>query len=150
LWSEAEEQVKSLTSGLGLSGAAGTGSGSASSVEVDHIAKNVSALSREEKLRVLLNEAPELLGLLTDLPAKLKEITEFLQPMRAKIQVRGRLDAFRLKPEHVRITWTKDASGYPLTITISITGYSLDAIFSRYAFNDRPRTTVPFLGTYKS
>lgn len=55
-----------------------------------------------------------------------------------------------LKPEHVSITWTKDASGYPLTITISITGYSLDAIFSRYSFSGRPRTTVPFLGTYKS
>lgn len=55
-----------------------------------------------------------------------------------------------LKPEHVRVSWTKDSSGYPLTITISISGYSLDAIFSRYAFNGKPRTTAPFLGTYKS
>jgi Flp pilus assembly protein TadG len=55
-----------------------------------------------------------------------------------------------LKPDNVNVTWTKDASGYPLAITISITGYSLDTIFSRYAFNGKPRTTVPFLGTYKT
>jgi hypothetical protein len=55
-----------------------------------------------------------------------------------------------LKPDYVRVSWTRDASGYPLTITISISGYSLDAVFSRYTFDNRPRTTVPFLGTYKS
>jgi Flp pilus assembly protein TadG len=55
-----------------------------------------------------------------------------------------------LKPDNVNVTWTKDASGYPLAITISITGYSLEVIFSHYAFDGKPRTTVPFLGTYKT
>ena len=55
-----------------------------------------------------------------------------------------------LTAAHVTVNWTRDAAGVPATITVAITGYSINAIFGNFSFTNKPRVTVKYMGSYKS
>ncbi len=55
-----------------------------------------------------------------------------------------------LSTGQVSVIWTADASGVPQTITVGISSYTVNAIFHNYAFTNKPRVTVLYLGSYKT
>jgi Flp pilus assembly protein TadG len=55
-----------------------------------------------------------------------------------------------LTPAHVSVTWTADGKGVPQTITVAVVNFTLDTVFKTYTFNNKPRTTMKFLGSYKT
>jgi Flp pilus assembly protein TadG len=54
----------------------------------------------------------------------------------------------QLAPANVSVTWNVDAKGVPLTITVSIVNYSLDALFQTFRWSGKPTVTVRFAGRY--
>ncbi len=54
-----------------------------------------------------------------------------------------------LKPEHVKVSWTRDPAGKPETITVAIDGYAMPAVFSRRVLKGAPSATVRFAGTWR-
>jgi hypothetical protein len=54
------------------------------SVAVEEVPKDLAGLSKEEKLKVLVNENPELLELLEDLRKRSQELKQNLAPLLAK------------------------------------------------------------------
>jgi Flp pilus assembly protein TadG len=55
-----------------------------------------------------------------------------------------------LTPSHVTVTWTQDAKGVPLAITVAIVGYSVNAVFQTFTWNGKPSVTVRYAGVFKS
>ncbi len=53
-----------------------------------------------------------------------------------------------LATSNVRVTWTTDPSGYPLTMTVSIINYTVNAVFQTFTWNGKPSVTVRFGGRY--
>lgn len=54
-----------------------------------------------------------------------------------------------LTPGNIAVTWTTDTTGAPLTMTVSVTGYSVNALFQTFTFSGKPSVTVRYAGTYK-
>jgi hypothetical protein len=54
-----------------------------------------------------------------------------------------------LSTNHVSVTWTSDAMGVPQTITTSIQGYSVNAVFTTFTWTGKPSMTVRFMGIFK-
>jgi Flp pilus assembly protein TadG len=52
-----------------------------------------------------------------------------------------------LKPENVQLTVTF-ASGVPSTMTVAITGYTVDAIFAKTTFTMKPKVTFAYQGIW--
>ena len=50
-----------------------------------------------------------------------------------------------LTPEAVDVTWTED-SGRPSTVAVSVRDFSVDAVFARFRFQNRPGVEFPYLG----
>lgn len=76
---EAKKQQKlAEASGLAKPGPSSSSSSRFHTVEV--IAKDRKLLTRQEKLKLLMSEAPELVGLLEDMTAKTKEMKEKIAP----------------------------------------------------------------------
>lgn len=55
-------------------------------MEVERIVRDTTGMSREEKLELLMTEAPELLKLLEELKEKAGEVKERVQPLLARVQ----------------------------------------------------------------
>lgn len=55
----------------------------------------------------------------------------------------------KLTPANVSITWVADSAGVPKTITVAITGYTIDAVFRSFTFNNKPSLTVSYAGSFK-
>ena len=55
-----------------------------------------------------------------------------------------------LTTDNVRVAWTTDASGYPMTMTVSIINYRVNAVFQTFLWNGKPSVTVRFAGRYLS
>jgi Flp pilus assembly protein TadG len=55
-----------------------------------------------------------------------------------------------LNSSNIAVTWTTDTTGMPLTLTVSITGYSVDAVFQTIKWSGKPSVTVRFAGRYLS
>ena len=55
-----------------------------------------------------------------------------------------------LAPSHISVAWTVDAKGVPQTITVSVTGYSVNAVFQSFTWTGKPKVTVRYAGSYKS
>jgi Flp pilus assembly protein TadG len=49
----------------------------------------------------------------------------------------------------VAVTWSTDAAGAPQTITITIQGYTCNAIFSTWTWTGKPFATVRYMGVWK-
>ena len=55
-----------------------------------------------------------------------------------------------LAPANISVTWSYDAKGVPSTITVSVIGYSVNAVFQTLTWTGKPAVTVRYAGTYKS
>ncbi len=53
-----------------------------------------------------------------------------------------------LSVANVSVTWTADASGYPLTMTVAVVNYRINAVFQTFTWNAKPSITVRFAGRY--
>jgi Flp pilus assembly protein TadG len=53
-----------------------------------------------------------------------------------------------LHPSHIAVDFARDTQGMPLSVTLSMRGFELDAVFSRYRLNGSPSATLPFQGRY--
>ncbi|MFB3828868.1 MAG: TadE/TadG family type IV pilus assembly protein [Bryobacteraceae bacterium] len=53
-----------------------------------------------------------------------------------------------LAVQHIAVTWTTDASGMPLTITVAVSGYTADALFQTFTWDGKPSATVRFCGRW--
>jgi Flp pilus assembly protein TadG len=47
---------------------------------------------------------------------------------------------------NVNVNVNLDAAGMPRDVTVSVTGYSIDALFTTYALNNKPRATTLYFG----
>jgi Flp pilus assembly protein TadG len=54
-----------------------------------------------------------------------------------------------LVPSNIVVTWTTDAKGVPLTLTVSVTNYTVNTLFQSFTWSGKPSVTVRFAGTYK-
>ena len=52
--------------------------------------------------------------------------------------------------DNIGVTWTKDVTGLPLTITVSIVNYAVHPVFQTLSWSGKPSVTVRYSGTYKS
>ena len=55
-----------------------------------------------------------------------------------------------LAPSNISVTWATDAKGVPTTMTLAVTGYSVNAVFQTFSWSGKPRITVRYAGSYKS
>lgn len=55
-----------------------------------------------------------------------------------------------LQPGHVSVSWVYDAKGVPVTITVSLTGYSVNALFQTFTWSGKPAVTVRYAGSFQS
>jgi Flp pilus assembly protein TadG len=51
---------------------------------------------------------------------------------------------------NISVTWTYDAKSVPATITVSVTRYSVNAVFESFTWSGKPSITVRYAGSYKS
>lgn len=50
----------------------------------------------------------------------------------------------------VSVTWNADSAGVPQTISVAIVNYTCDAVFRTFTWNNKPSSTVRFVGVYKN
>jgi Flp pilus assembly protein TadG len=50
----------------------------------------------------------------------------------------------------IQVTWAYDAKGVPQSITVSVTNYSVNAVFQSFTWSGKPSVTVRYAGSYKS
>jgi Flp pilus assembly protein TadG len=53
-----------------------------------------------------------------------------------------------LKPSDINVTYTLSATQVPVSVTINVKSYAVNALFSTYTFNNKPKITAPYLGRY--
>jgi hypothetical protein len=58
-------------------------------VEVEHVAKDLGALSTDERMAALLADAPELLALIEDLTASISEVRHRVGPLLQEVSEHG-------------------------------------------------------------
>jgi Flp pilus assembly protein TadG len=51
---------------------------------------------------------------------------------------------------NISVDWTYDAKSIPVTIRVSVTGYSVNALFQTFTWSGKPSVTVRYAGSYKS
>jgi Flp pilus assembly protein TadG len=55
-----------------------------------------------------------------------------------------------LKPEQIRVSWSKDAAGLIETVTVSIEGYAINGLLREFKLTGKPNATVRYAGNYRS
>lgn len=55
-----------------------------------------------------------------------------------------------LTTANVEVTWTADAAGVPESVTVSIRNYSINAVFTNYTFDAKPKATMRYEGRYRT
>jgi Flp pilus assembly protein TadG len=55
-----------------------------------------------------------------------------------------------LMTNNIQVTWTRDAQGLPLTLTVTVQGYTTNAVFQSFTWSGKPSVTVRFAGVYTS
>jgi Flp pilus assembly protein TadG len=55
-----------------------------------------------------------------------------------------------LRTGDISVAWEYDAKGVPVTITVSLSGYSVNAVFQSFTWSGKPSVTVRYSGSYKS
>jgi Flp pilus assembly protein TadG len=53
-----------------------------------------------------------------------------------------------LKPEQVDVRWVQDDAGVPTAVEVSISNYTVDAVFKTFTFSGRPGVQFPYVGRY--
>jgi hypothetical protein len=53
-----------------------------------------------------------------------------------------------LKPEQVDVEWNAPKGGAPESVDVSIHGYTVNAMFKSYTFDNKPFVEFPFIGRY--
>ena len=53
-----------------------------------------------------------------------------------------------LKPEQVDVQWVMDGTGSPSGVAVSISNYTIDAVFKAFPFHGRPGVEFPYVGHY--
>ena len=53
-----------------------------------------------------------------------------------------------LTVDNISVTWTVDATGLPLTITVSIVNYTVHPVFQSLSWSGKPSVTVRFAGRH--
>ncbi|MBZ5619736.1 MAG: pilus assembly protein [Acidobacteriia bacterium] len=53
-----------------------------------------------------------------------------------------------LTPANINVTWTTDATGVPVTMTVSIVHYTIGAVFRSFTWSGKPSVTVRWAGRY--
>jgi hypothetical protein len=51
-----------------------------------------------------------------------------------------------LTASNINVAWGTDSMGIPQTITVSVTNYSVNAVFQTFTFSGKPAVTVRFAG----
>ena len=49
---------------------------------------------------------------------------------------------------NISVTWTKDATGMPITITVSVVDYTAHPVFQSLSWSGKPSVTVRFAGRF--
>jgi hypothetical protein len=55
-----------------------------------------------------------------------------------------------LAPANFQVSWTLDAKGVPLTLTVSVVNYTINAALQTFTWTGKPSVTVRYAGSYKS
>jgi Flp pilus assembly protein TadG len=55
-----------------------------------------------------------------------------------------------LTTSNITVLWTLDTKGIPSTITVEVTGYTVNALFQTFTWSSKPSVTVRYAGSYKS
>ncbi len=50
----------------------------------------------------------------------------------------------------ITVTWSLDARAVPITITVAVNGYQVNAVFQSFTFIGKPAVTVRYAGSFKS
>ncbi|MEP7353330.1 MAG: TadE family protein [Acidobacteriota bacterium] len=53
-----------------------------------------------------------------------------------------------LKPQQVQVEWTPGEHGAPNAVTVSISHFAIDAVFTQFDFGGRPSVEFPYVGNY--
>jgi hypothetical protein len=51
-----------------------------------------------------------------------------------------------LTSSNVNVNVSLDTAGMPRDVTVTVTGYSINALFASYALNNKPRATTLYFG----
>jgi Flp pilus assembly protein TadG len=55
-----------------------------------------------------------------------------------------------LAASNISVTWAVDTKGVPVTLTVAVTGYCVNAVFQSFTFSGKPSVTVYYAGSFKS
>ena len=55
-----------------------------------------------------------------------------------------------LTASNISVTWQLDTKGVPVTVTVAVTGYSVNSVFQSFTCSGKPSVTVTYAGSYKS
>ena len=53
-----------------------------------------------------------------------------------------------LAKTNVNVNYNADTKSVPTTVTVSISGFTVDALFTKFTFNQKPFASVPYVGRY--
>lgn len=53
-----------------------------------------------------------------------------------------------LAKSNVNVNFNPDTHGVPTNVTVSATGFAVDAIFTTFTFNGKPLASVPYVGRF--
>jgi len=54
----------------------------------------------------------------------------------------------KLTPHHVEVRWLLAGDSAPVSVNVTIKGYTMDAIFRSFTFEGRPSVEFPYVGKY--
>jgi Flp pilus assembly protein TadG len=53
-----------------------------------------------------------------------------------------------LSKAKVNVSFNPDTKGVPTAVTVDVSGFSVDGLFSTFTFNGKPLASVPYMGRY--
>src|SRR5437899_9704253 len=53
-----------------------------------------------------------------------------------------------LSKAKVNVSFSADTKGVPTAVTVDVSGFTVDGLFSSFTFNGKPLASVPYMGRY--